>query len=73
MPRLLLYPNPASGRVFAEGLEAGGAITVISSEGKTAISTYAGEAGKAELNIERLAPGLYYLRQGKNHLTLVRE
>ena len=56
-----VYPNPASDKLFVEGLEQGDEISIITILGIT-LEAFPAEDHRTEVSLEDLKPGMYFLR-----------
>ncbi len=66
-PNLLLYPNPASDVVTLRGLEGNEVIRVINAMGQE-VFVWSAAGPEEQLQLDRLAPGIYYVLVVKDRI-----
>ncbi len=72
-PKLALVPNPAHGAVRISGLPVGAPLVVIDAVGRVVRALPASTTGAADVDLQRLVPGVYTVRAGTATARLVVE
>jgi hypothetical protein len=71
-PGLLTYPNPATGQITVQnrGGQSLGNISIYDVSGRMVEQTFTGTASRTTMEIQKLSPGVYYLRSDQSSATV---